>query len=219
MIIYSNIVQGTEAWERIRYGKIGGTRSGGLFTKTDSLLIDLLSEHTEPYAPDYDSFESYDMVRGHELEPRARMEIEQYAGVEFLEAGWWQCEENHLMGISPDGFTSDKKIACEIKCPAAKKHTIINLWDGIHPDYTRQCVHYFTVNPDLERLYFASYRPENQFYPLVIRMITRDGRINLGTEKTPVMKTVAQWVAESKAAAKQTSEKLAEMLENLSMKL
>ena len=74
MKIYSDIVQQTEAWERLKYGKIGGSRSEGLFVKSDTLFIEMLSEFTEPYEPDFDTFETKDTIRGNELEPRARYE-------------------------------------------------------------------------------------------------------------------------------------------------
>ena len=177
---YTNIIQGTEAWHEIRYGKIGGSTSKGLFTKGDGLFYELLAEMTEPFEMDYESFENMAMARGHELEPRARMELGQFAGVEFTETGWLQCEEISLLGISPDGITADLKISCELKCPSNKKHVESALSEEILPEYIHQCLHYFTVNPKLEKHYFASYRPENIFMPLVVRVLALGSVVNIG---------------------------------------
>src|ERR1700761_7321811 len=115
MKIYSDIVQGTEDWFRIKYGKVGGSTSKGLFTPTDTLLLELLSEHTEPFEMEEDNYVSGDMQRGIELEPMHRMEIEKYAGVKFTTPGWLLSDECPLIGISPDGITEDLKISWEGK--------------------------------------------------------------------------------------------------------
>lgn len=208
MKIYSDIVQQTEAWERLKYGKIGGSRSEGLFVKSDTLFIEMLSEFTEPYEPDFDTFETKDTIRGNEFEPRARYELGQYVGVEFFEAGWLQCDENPMIGISPDGFTEDLKIMCELKCPGAKKHNVNIRTSGIHTDYVLQCVHYFVVNPLLELLYFDSFRPEHLYKPHSIRTINRQSLVNIGTEKTPKMFTVEKCVEMSKASALELKERI-----------
>lgn len=205
---HTNIIQGTEAWHEIRYGKIGGSTSKGLFTKGDTLFYELLAEFTEPFEMDYDSFETPAMLRGHELEPRARMELGQFAGVEFTETGWLQCEEIPLLGISPDGITADWKISCELKCPGNKKHVESDLSEGILPEYIYQCIHYFTVNPHLEKHYFASYRPENTYTPLVVRVLTLDSVVNIGTNAKPVLKTVRTCVEMAKIAARELQKQI-----------
>ncbi len=215
MITYKDIIQGTEAWDKIRYGKIGGTKSGGLFKDSDTLFYELLAEHTEPFEPNYDVFENAAMLRGHEFEPRARYELGQYVGVEFFEAGWLQCDENPMIGISPDGFTKDLKIMCELKCPGAKKHNVNIRTVGIHTDYVLQCVHYFVVNPLLELLYFDSFRPEHLYKPHSIRTINRQSLVNIGTEKTPKMFTVEKCVEMSKASALELKERIDKAIEEM----
>lgn len=131
-----------------------------------------------------DSYESADMLRGTELEPIARWELSKYAGVEFKEAGWLQCEKNRLLGISPDGITENRKIQCEIKCPGRKKHTEYLIGGVIPDDHEDQCVHNFLINPDLELMYFISFRPESA-HPMFVRTMTRDSRVNIGTKAKP----------------------------------
>lgn len=215
MIIHRDIIQGTEAWDRIRYGKIGGTKSGGLFKDSDALFYELLAEHTEPFEPNYDVFETPAMLRGHELEPQARYELGQYVGIEFNEVGWLQCENNPIVGISPDGISSDETVMCELKCLGAKKHVEVALTNGIHKDYLYQLVHYFTVNPKLETLYFAAYRPENQYRSLVVRELKRWTEVNIGTEKKPDLNSVSFLVETSQNAAEFMKRRIDRSIENM----
>src|ERR1700693_2793719 len=122
MIARYDIEQRTPEWHELKYGKVGGSTSKGLFVPSDTLLLELLAEATEPFVLDDDSYELPDMLRGNELEPYARAEGEKYAGVKFLVPGWLQCEEIPILGISPDGITEDETFTIEIKCPGAKRH-------------------------------------------------------------------------------------------------
>jgi hypothetical protein len=214
MKAYYDIKQGTEEWHNIRYGKIGGTLSKGLFVKSDTLLIDVLSETIEPIEIDFDSFESADMVRGYELEPLARQELSKYIGVELLECGWLQCEEIPLLGISPDGISQDETISAEIKCPASKKHTKTIYFDVIPIDHLHQCLQYFTVNPKLETHYFCSFRPES-IKPLFVKKLTRDSLVDLGTKAKPNIQTIDHWVRVAKREAQFIQEQLDEAVERL----
>jgi len=202
MINYKDIIQGTEPWFQIKWGKVGGSSSKGLFVKSDTLLIQVLSEHTEEFEMDDDGYMNAEMQRGVELEPMARMEGSKYAGVKFLQSGWLQCEENKLLGISPDGITADETISCEIKCPSRQKHTSTVYAKEIPSDNIHQCLHYFTVNPKLVKHYFFSFRPESK-YPLWPECLTRESRIDLGTKAKPNVKTIAEWVDIAKFNAKE----------------
>lgn len=213
---YYEIEQGTEEWHAIRYGKIGGTLSKGLFVKSDTLLIELLSEKAEEFELEFDPFISNDMQRGNDLEPIARKQLEQYTGIEFIKSGWLQCEENELLGISPDGISKCETISCEIKCPASKKHLSTILSNDIPNDNIHQCLHYFTVNPKLERHFFCSYRPENIFKPLFVKELNRESLINLGTNAKPVIKSVNEWVEIAKSEALKIYQELEEKIKQLS---
>lgn len=178
MKAYFEIIQGTEEWHKIRWGKIGGTLARGLFVDSDTLLLDVLSEHSEDFQMD-DSYQSAEMLRGTELEPLARRALSSYTGHNFLECGWLQCLELNILGISPDGVDGSGVIAAEIKCPGSKKHISTILADSIPKDNISQCIHYFTVNPKLERLYFASFRPE-AIKPLFVKVLTPDTLVDIG---------------------------------------
>lgn len=217
MKAYYNIQQGTGEWLRLKWGKIGGSASKGLFVPSDTLLYEILADNTEEFEMEDDGYISADMQRGIELEPLARSEMSKFAGVEFKEAGWLQCEEIELLGISPDGITEDETITCEVKCPGSKKHIATVLSKQIPADNIHQCLHYFTVNPKLVAHYFGSFRPESK-YPLFGKKITRDSIIDLGTKAKPNCKKVSEWVeiALHNARELDTNRKLAlEQLERI----
>jgi hypothetical protein len=191
MIARYDITQGSLEWFLLKWGKIGGSTSKGLFVPSDTLLYQLLAEHTEEYEEE-DGYVSADMQRGIELEHLGRSELSKYAGVSFSECGWLQSEENELLGISPDGISSDETITCELKCPSAKKHISTVYCNDIPSDNIHQCLHYFTVNPKLQAHIFGSFRPESK-YPLWAKWLRRDSIIDLGTKAKPQCKTVQQW--------------------------
>lgn len=214
MIARYDIEQGTEEWYKVRYGKIGGSTSAGLFVKSDTLLLSLLAELTEPIDLDYDSYISEDMQRGIELEPIARKSLSEYIGVELFQAGWLQSTEHELLGISPDGISKCETITAEIKCPGAKKHVETLLNNEIPLDNLKQCIHYFTVNPKLQKHYFCSYRPES-IKPMFVRELNRNSLVNLGTKAKPVMKTIAECVSIAKNATVVLEGQIKEAIEKL----
>jgi len=235
MIAHYEIEQHSEEWHKIRYGKVGGTLSKGLFVKSDTLLLDILSELTEEFDLQ-ENYQSYDMIRGTELEPEAKRALNSYLGIELLDCGWLQCEENEYIGISPDGITECETISAEIKCPGAKKHLSTVLSGEIPKDNIDQCLHYFTVNPKLEKHYFFSYRPENKLKPIFIKELTRDSVIDLGLKKKVEVKqfgvggkeikpkietvtdyrTIAEWVSVAKFEGGILKQQIKETINQLS---
>jgi len=207
---YTEFEQGSFEWLQMKWAKIGGTLGGGLFVNSDTLMIDILSQRLEEFQPDY-GYENAAMIRGSELEPEGVGFLNLYTGLKFESVGWLQCELNELLGISPDGITATDKEACEIKCPERKEHTETILADEIPKKHIKQCVHYFIVNPKLERLFFCSFRPES--VKNFVKKLTLDSDVDLGwtkkikvtrpnakgvdydyTEIVPDIKTVREWV-------------------------
>lgn len=209
-----NIEQRTYEWHLIKHGVIGGTLAKGLFVKSDTLLIDLLSQKLEEF--DYEeSYISFDMQRGIDLEPQAREELSREIFVQFNEVGFLQHDTIDILGISPDGISEDLTIQCEIKCPAAKKHTSTILADEIPSDNIHQVLHAFVVNEKLESLFFCSYRPENKIKPLWYKEIKQDSLIDLGTKSKPQVKSVSEWRDIALNEAKQLQEDLDAAMEKL----
>lgn len=215
MKIYRDIEQGAIEWHEIKHGKIGGTRSKQLLTKSDTLLIEMIAEAVEPFDEDaINDFMNDAMARGVEMEPEARKALNLYRGLDFQEVGWVQ-SDIPVLGISPDGLTLDERTACEIKCLGAKKHIEICMNNEIPSDFIDQCIHYFTVIDGLERLFFLSYRPEFTIKPMFIKVLELDTEVNIGTKARPVLKTVAEVVELKKQAAIELQEQINNSINNL----
>jgi len=213
MIAHYNITQRTDAWHNMKHGKIGGTRAAGLFVKSDTLAIELASEISEEWEQE-DSFVNSAMQRGIDLEPLAIEQLEIYTGLKFIQVGWIESTDNPMLGISPDGITECETIQCEIKCPGRKKHFENCLNDGIDKEYFHQLIQAFTVNDKLNRIVFASFRPE-ALLPLSVRELTRESVIDLGTAAKPNLKTVQEWVDVAKVAAEQIQKDIDRMIDKL----
>jgi len=214
-IYHFNIDQQSSEWFELKWGKIGGTRAKELFVKSDTLFYKLLAEIIEPFDEDAEeSYQSEAMERGNFLEPQARIELQKYTGLEFIECGWIQ-SDNELMGISPDGITTDLTVQCEVKCPQPIAHLKMCVSDAIPLEYINQCVHAFTVNDKLETLYFISYRPECTIKPLFVKSLTRDSLVNNGTIAKPVMVEIGHLVTVSYVEAEILQTQITETINKL----
>jgi len=214
-VYHFNIDQQSSEWFELKWGKIGGTRAKELFVKSDTLFYKLLAETIEPFDEDAEeSYQSEAMERGNFLEPQARIELQKYTGLEFIECGWIQ-SDNELMGISPDGITTDLTVQCEVKCPQPIAHLKMCVSDAIPLEYINQCVHAFTVNDKLETLYFVSYRPECTIKPLFVKSLTRDSLVNNGTVAKPVMVLISDLVKVSYREAGFLQEQITETINKL----
>lgn len=214
-VYHFNIEQGSTDWFSLKWGKIGGTRAKELFIKSETLLYKLLAETIEPFDEDYEEgYKSDAMERGNEYESQAREELSKYTGLDFIECGWIESEHT-LMGISPDGITSDLTAQAEIKCPGAIAHLKICLSNEVPIEYVNQCVHAFTCNEKLEKLYFCSYRPECEIKPLFVKMLTRGSLVNNGTIAKPVMESIEKLVRVSFREADFLKEQIEEKINQL----
>ncbi len=211
MKLYKEIKQRSLEWHQIRWAKIGGTGAKELLSQKNDWLEKLskkiLSERIEEFELEQ-SFVNDAMQRGIDLEPFAVKEVELYANTFFDEFGWIE-NDSLPIGVSPDGLTSDMKTACEVKCFGRKQHLDLILGSEI-PDIC-QVLMYFAIVEPLERLYWASYRPENKKKPLLVEEFDRNTIVDIGwSEKgkikedrglgmkeyvceNPVLKTVDEW--------------------------
>jgi hypothetical protein len=181
MINYKNIDQSTPEWLRLKWGKIGGTLSKGLFVDSDTLFIELLSQHIESFDDEEEGYQSDAMIRGKELEPRAIEYISQYTGIQFTDSGWLQSEESKLLGVSPDGISECEEYGVECKCLSRKEHTAILVENKTPKEKIPQIVEYFTANPKFKKVWFISYRPES-IKPF-IEEFTRESVVDMGWKK------------------------------------
>jgi len=158
------IEQGSDAWKRLREGKLTGTKIGSIYAKSrkaDALFdtsrhllgfYELLAERLT----DADDLSS-GIERGTELESEALRVASDELGIDFVHGNVWELDENHIE--SPDGYTKDLKIAIEIKCLSSARH-IQAIYDDIPPtEYRTEYANYFLVNPKLEMLVVFLYDP------------------------------------------------------------
>lgn len=181
MINYKDIDQSTPEWLKLKWGKIGGTLSKGLFVDSDTLFIDLLSQYIESFDDDEEGYMNDAMIRGKELEPRALEYISQYTGIQFQNSGWLQSEESKLLGVSPDGISECEEYGAEAKCLSRKEHTAILVENKTPKEKIPQIVEYFAVNPKFKKVWFIAYRPES-IKPF-IEEFTRESVVDMGWKK------------------------------------
>jgi hypothetical protein len=185
MKIHKEIQQGSIEWLELKHAKIGGTLSAGLFVDSDTLYQEILFQSMEDFEYE-DGYVSDAMQRGTDLEPFAIQEMEAILNIKFDTFGLLQSDECEILVCSPDGLTSDYKIAIETKCLGRKAHGKIILENEIPKDKIAQLVHYFTVNEKLEKLYFVSYRPENKITPIWYKELKRDSLVSIGVIKSKI---------------------------------
>jgi hypothetical protein len=123
------------------------------------------------------------MERGNAEEEFAVKKFEEQTGLTVDRVGMCVHKKLDWVALSPDGLIKDEDgkytEAIEIKCPDSKKlihQKINNMVDpketglmgargpkagtpflGVPSEYKWQVVHYFVVNPDLQKLHFVTY--------------------------------------------------------------
>lgn len=162
MIEYNDLEQGSLRWLNLRLGKVTGTKLKNVF-KSDylSFIDELIAEVVTEEAPEV--FTTPAMQRGVDLEPYIRKTFERVNGIEVEEVGFCISEDKEYLGLSPDGFTKDRKTALEIKAPTTKTHIKYIRRGTIPSEYKYQVLNYFLVNQELEVLYFVSF--DDRFKP------------------------------------------------------
>jgi putative phage-type endonuclease len=175
MIVYKNIVQGSDEWHKLRLGKVTASKLKDLMGSDNLLLIDrmiaeIVSEQKE------ESYVNAAMQRGTDMEPLARAAYEKHTGFKVEQVGFIQPEKYEWFGVSPDGLISVNgryKRAVEIKCPNTPTHVKYIRQGKIPNEYKFQVLSYFIANEDLEVLDFVSYDNRFNLRPLHIVTITR----------------------------------------------
>lgn len=187
-----NLEQRTPEWDIIRAGKVTGTKLKGLMGRTRNEWENLLVAERLAMT----GIEETDMDRGNRLEPEAIIHFEKYFGVTVDRIGFTTHDDNKYVACSPDGLilkdgTSKFTEAVEVKCLAGKRHVgaffdkidvkekwdpkdgPISYWSVVPSEYQPQCLQYFIVNDDLEKLYFCFYSELISEIPMIVVQITR----------------------------------------------
>lgn len=165
--------QGTREWLEVRKGKITGTRLKDVL-KTDNLplIYELIAELGSDEIEE--TFVNKAMQRGKDCEPVAISLYQHMTGVVIDSVGFCVSEENDMLALSPDGFTSDRTGAIEVKSPNTATHVKYILGDKIPSEYLPQVMTYFLVNTKLEWLDFISFDDRYKPKPIWIKRVTRE---------------------------------------------
>lgn len=132
-MIFINCEQGTEDWHKARCGVITASKfrdalevtAKGKPTSKSVLYAAQVALERISGAPCDEMFNSWQMKRGTELEPKARMEYEAATGNLATESGV-VLTDDRLFGYSTDGELSDSGII-EIKC-LASAIGVLEMW-------------------------------------------------------------------------------------------
>ena len=165
MIIWPNLLQGSEQWLAARVGKLTAsnaskiiTAGGKLSTQSQGYMDELISDCFCPGQNAWHGNANTD--RGTAIEPLARAAFERRTGITVEEVGF-VTREDGVIGCSPDGLISSMggyhASGLEIKCPLPKTH-FRYLLDGCLPDTYKPQVHFSMMVTGLP-WHFFSYCP------------------------------------------------------------
>lgn len=179
-----NVEQGSDEWLKARLGVITAsefskiiTASGSKSASANEYMGKLIAEHVT--GEQQDTYCSDDMVRGNELEPKARMFFEAIKGVKVDEVGMVYKDSTKNIACSPDGLlyrsTNGFDFDCEnkgleIKCPKLANHIGYVISDQMPTKYIAQVQGSMWVT-GTDAWWFMSYHPD--YKPFII-LVERD---------------------------------------------
>jgi putative phage-type endonuclease len=174
MIVYDEIIQGSEEWLQVRAGKFTGSKASDLFagktTATYQNLINKIVSEKVIGKTAESGYKSEAMQRGSNLESEARENFELNTFVKVGQVGFIELSEN--IGISPDGLIDDEGLL-EIKCPITTTQISYLVTKKIPKDYFLQMQFQMMVT-GRKYCFFHSYHPE--LSPLTIK-VERDEKV------------------------------------------
>lgn len=163
MIIEQSFEQGTDAWKAARVGNPGATGFSNIVTSIgkpsksrEKYLYTIAEERIEGKKPE--SFKSYYMLRGQELEPEARKTFAMVKGIQVEQCAMVYPDERKEYHVSPDGIMQEIEKGLEIKCPALITHHKY-LKDGVLPSEYRVQVQGSLMVTGYKSWFFMSYFP------------------------------------------------------------
>ena len=139
----TEIEQGSDAWKRLRLGKVTASRVSDLIAKTKSgwgasranYMAQIIAERLtgEPQ----ESYTNAAMQWGTTTEPDARMAYEFRTDATVIQTGFIAHPTIQMSGASPDGFVSANGLV-EIKCPNTATHIETLLGQSVPSKYITQ---------------------------------------------------------------------------------
>jgi hypothetical protein len=176
MVIYKDLIQGSDEWMQIRKGhptasnfdRIITAKTGELSKSSRDYIRELIGEC---FCPEFQYFTGNKFTeRGKELEPEARDAFAAETGLAVHQVGFCLSDDG-VSGCSPDGLIMENGIyvaGVEIKCPSPKVHVGYVL-DGVLPDDYKQQVHGSMAVTGLNEWHFWSYFPGMRHFHLVVK--------------------------------------------------
>ena len=173
--------QGTQAWRDERSGHVTASRISDVMAKPrkgqkssttrDNYRAQLVCEILSGKPAD-DEFMSWDMKRGIELEPAARIEYELKTGYDIETAGFTLHPKLQRAGCSPDALIGPDGLA-QFKCPKSATH-ISWLMAGLVPTEHRPQMYFEMACTGRQWSDFVSYDPNLSGHELFIARLRRD---------------------------------------------
>jgi hypothetical protein len=193
MIEHKQFDQQSAAWLEAKLGKIGGTRLKQVFSTNNLDLVDeLIAELGSGLHPE--NFVTAAMQRGIDLEPTVRRMFARLHDIEIEEIGLCESDVMPFLVCSPDGFSKDRTIGVEIKCPSTKQHVKTIRQRQVPAEYRYQVLNYFLVNERCEVMYFVSF--DDRYRPLPyfeLRMERKDIEPELTAARVELVKFWAKF--------------------------
>lgn len=172
--------QRSPEWYAVRQGKITASDINNILGKetlaTTKNAIDNLAQSLaieSVHGITEDTFVSFDMQRGIDMEPSAFEVLKTYLGEQFIDLvqiGF--AELNEHIGASPDGLANNNKTA-EIKCPNAKNYFKYVINGEINPKHYAQMQHQMLCT-GTDGAYYVNYCVHMAKEYSTIRLVKRD---------------------------------------------
>lgn len=179
MIIIDDIDQASEEWFKIKAGVPGAssfnrivTPKGNPSDSRQEYLYELAGERISGYQEE--GYTSYDMRKGLEMEPEARLCYEYVTGDIVKQVGFVFKDESRTVGCSPDGLIfdpddlDDPVCGLEIKCGKMKTHVKQLLTEGFPSDKFQQ-IHGSMWVCGFHSWEFIAYHPGMPEFRLTVR--------------------------------------------------
>ncbi len=177
MKIYTDIIQGSEEWGRLRLGKVTAScfsdatsagRGSSPSVTRKKYMLKLVAERLTGLPQE--SYSNGAMEYGSETECEAREYYEALNGCSVLQVGFIERDED--TGCSPDGLVGDDGML-ECKCPFSTTHIKYILADKMPAEYVKQVQGQLWV-AEREWCDFMSYDPRVSQRLSFIKRVYRD---------------------------------------------
>lgn len=179
MVIIDDIEQQSEEWFKIKAGVPGASSFNRIVTPkgepSDSrqdYLYELAGERISGFQEE--GYTSYDMRKGIEMEPEARLCYEYVTGDIARQVGFVFMDTNHKVGCSPDALIfdpddlNDPVTGLEIRCGKMKTH-VKQLLTGDFPKDKFQQIHGSMWVCGFHSWEFIAYHPRMPEFRLTVR--------------------------------------------------